>query len=149
MLREVCTFSSYTFLCKLLSSHNLWWKPYPLLYFSLRVYSAVLPYNLVERMSPSFILAHHLVWKSCFLIQFEQLWEFRLKQNKKALPLHLMLTFKLERGLLGLNRRCVVSSCKDHFFPSFFLIENFWLRQRGQESLLKNQNISCGSSNGK
>lgn len=70
-------------------------------------------------MSPSFILAHHLFWNSCFLIQFEQLWEFGLKQNEKALPLCLMLTFKLERGLLGLNRRCVVSSCKEHFF--FFL----------------------------
>ena len=138
MLREVCACSSYTLFCGSLCGHNLLWKPCPLLYFSLRVYSALLPDNLVEWMSPCFISAHHLVWNSCFLIQFEQPWEFGLKQNKKALPLCLMLTFKLERRLLGLNRRCVVSSWKEHFFfLSFFLIENFWLRQRGQESLLK------------
>lgn len=100
----------------------------PLLYFSLRVYSALLPDNLVEWMSPCFISAHHLVWNSCFLIQFEQLWEFGLKQNKKALPLCLMLTFKLERRLLGLNRRCVVSSWKEHFF-SFFLFNRKFLTQ--------------------
>ena len=140
MLQEVCACSSFTLLCGLLCGHNVLWKPCPLLYFSLRVYSAFLPDNLVEWLSPHFISAHHLVWNSCFLIQFEQLWEFGLKQNKKALLLCLMLTFKLERRLLGLNRRCVVSSWKEHFisfFLSFFLIENFWLRQRGQGSLLK------------
>lgn len=127
MLREVCACSPFTLLCGLLCGHNLLWKPCPLLYFSLRVYSALLPDNLVEWMSPHFISAHHLVWNSCFLIQFEQLWEFGLKQNKKALPLCLMLTFKLERRLLGLNRRCVISSWKEHFF--FFLFNRKFLTQ--------------------
>lgn len=114
----------------------------PLLLFSARVCSAVLSYNLVKRMSPSFILAHHSLWNSCFLIQFEQLWEFRLKQNKKALPLCLMLTFKLARGLLGLNRRCVVSSGKDLFlfFPFFLFNRKFLTETKGpRESVEKSE----------
>lgn len=142
MLREACTFPSYTLLCGLWCDCSLSWKPTLPLSVSFRVYSAVPPHSLVKRMSPGFILAPHLVWNSCVLIQFEQLWEFRLKQNKKALPLCLMLTFKLARGLLGLNRRCVVSSCKDHFFfLSFFLIENFWLRERPRESVEKSEHL--------
>lgn len=113
----------------------------PLLYFSVRVYSAVFPYNLVKRLSPSFILAHHLVWNSHFLIQFEKLWEFRLKQNKKALPLCLMLTFKLARGLLGLNRGYLVSSCKEHFFPFLFNRKFLTETKRPRECVEKSEHL--------
>lgn len=105
MLWAGSSFSSYEWFCGWLCSCDLWGRGGGITLPLFPSQGELSRHILIKRWLPFVVVVCHLVGESCFLIQFKQLWELRLKQNKKASQLCLMLTFKLARRLLGIRQK--------------------------------------------
>lgn len=150
MLWAGSSFFFYKWLCGWLRGCDLRWKP-SLAFVFLSGFTHTQPTHPCKKMVPFLLLLFATYWESLpswFNLSNCESWDWN-KTKKLHLSVWCWLSNWLE-GSWGLDRKYVLPSWEDNF--SFFLIENFWLRQKGQENLLKgkkNQSISCGYSNGK